>query len=278
MGSNSLSAEAATFSSYCSKSQAEQAPPKMNWHYFQPRVEEPASLSTNPSQGMTKTLRGGINLFHQSYNYTLTTTAVKTSLSEGRYCSSDPAGRHQGKATTCRHVKMGLPSQYSFWEMLLWWGLSADPELGYRCGTNVTASTSENPILFHEGDVNPPAAQQCTNYPGTFPPTAWSSPSCSFLPKIRPYPPCWSPEFLQSQKCVGLRSMDFLFTKTKTANAYSDVSQLFIVTRTQEHCDKKTVSRARCWEPSLGKATVRLCFQTHPTFKWGKKNQPQRNN
>lgn len=71
----------------------------MNWHYFQPRVEEPASLSTNPSQGMTKTLRGGINLFHQSYNYTLTTTAVKTSLSEGRHCSSDPAGRHQGKAT-----------------------------------------------------------------------------------------------------------------------------------------------------------------------------------
>ena len=75
--------------------------------------------------------------------------------------------------------------------------------------------------------------------------------------------------FLQSGKCVGLRSMDSLFTKTKTASANADVSQLFIVTRTHNY--PLTVSRARYFEPSLGRVTVRLCFQPHPTFKWGKK-------
>lgn len=77
---------------------------------------------------------------------------------------------------------------------------------------------------------------------------------------------------LQLGKCVGLRSMNSPCTKTKTASANADVSQLFIVTRTY-NCPL-TVSRACYLEPSLGRVTVRLCFQPRPTFKWGKKPTP----
>lgn len=77
---------------------------------------------------------------------------------------------------------------------------------------------------------------------------------------------------LQLGKCVGLRSMDSLCTKTKTASANTDVSQFFIVTRTY-NCPL-TVSRAHYLEPSLGRVTVRLCFQPRPTFKRGKKPTP----
>lgn len=123
------------------------------------------------------------------------------------------------------------------------------------------------------GDANLPAAQQCIDYPSTSPPMAWSSPWCCFHQKssfILPAKPRLSA--VREVKRVGPRSMDSLSTKTKTASANADVSQLFIVTRTYNY--PLTVSRARYLEPSLGRVTVRFCFQPHPTFKWGKKKNP----
>lgn len=106
------------------------------------------------------------------------------------------------------------------------------------------------------------------------PPHYWHSPCFCFCQKssfILP-PKHKHSGSLQLGKCVGLRSTYSLCTKTKTASANTDVSQLFIVTRTY-NCPL-TVSRAHYLEPSLGRVTVCLCFQPLPTFKWGKKPTP----
>lgn len=110
-------------------------------------------------------------------------------------------------------------------------------------------------------------------YTATSPPW-WLLTLCCFHQKssfVLPTKPMYS-GFLWSGKRVRPRSTDSLFTKTKTASANADVSQLFIVTRIYNY--PLTVSRACYLEPSLGRVTVRLCFQPHPTFKWrGKKKK-----
>lgn len=124
--------------------------------------------------------------------------------------------------------------------------------------------TGEMPILQQLGSAKTTQS----------PPHHWHSPCCCFCQKssfILP-PKHKHSGFLQSGKCVGLRSTDSVRTKTKTASANADVSQLFIVTRTY-NCPL-TVSRACYLEPSLGRVTVRLCFQPRPTFKREKKPTP----
>lgn len=204
----------------------------------------------------------------------MATAAVKKSWSDRRHCSREPTGRRQSK----RPLEHLQPHEAGITFAMAFESCCHDEvsELTLSMSTTMAqpsqpeqmrarnSFTGETPIL------QPLGCAKTTRSP----PHYRHSPCCCFCQKssfiLPPKHKHSGP--LQSGKCVGLRSTDSLCTKMKTASANTDVSQLFIVTRTCK-CPL-TVSRAHYLEPSLGRVAVRLCFQPRPTFKWGKKPTP----